>query len=183
MHLVTSSMFLAPLIAQLKPKSQELLLRTYISVCLGWFITRGKPTLNLSSFFSSPTSQKSLITTNPNTTNPIYTNSPSNPLPDSSKNSPNPWTEIIHLTILHPDDHVPKLQRTLLQYGRLYGTRKAGHFKEDVVELKDADKIDGTLFVRAANLSAFRLNRGPLPAMIGRETFQSYWDRSGFYKD
>ncbi|XP_006457260.1 hypothetical protein AGABI2DRAFT_212589 [Agaricus bisporus var. bisporus H97] len=182
MHLVTSSMFLPPLIAHLKPQSQKLLLKSYITVCLSWFISRGKPTLNIPSFFSSSQTQKSLLTTT--TTTPPYNTAPSNNLPSTStsKISPNPWTEIIHLTLLHPDDHVPKLQRTLMHYSRLYGTRKLGHFNKDtVLKLEGVEKMDGTLFVRAANLSALRLNKGPAPLKIGQETFQSYWDRRGFF--
>lgn len=167
-------MFLPSLAAHLNTKSRELLLRSYIGVCFGWFIARGKPDINIEAFFQDNTTIKSLINTTPTHKGPSFV------LPVSTQSSPNPWTEVIQRTIVHPDDHVPKLQRTLLHYARAYGTREAGYFKE--TELKGADKLDGTLFVRAANLSAFRLNKDPVPMMTPAGQFLSFWDRHGFFQ-
>ncbi|EKM75588.1 hypothetical protein AGABI1DRAFT_116306 [Agaricus bisporus var. burnettii JB137-S8] len=174
MHFVTSSLFLPSIAAHLTPTSQELLLRSYLAAVSGWFIARGKPNLDIQAFFANDKTLKSLFPTAPTHDGPSYT------LPDASKASPNPWTEIIQLTILHPDEHVHKLQRTLLQYAQTYGTREAGYFKD--VELKGADKLDGSLFIRAANLSALRLNQPPVVANISGGPFDMYWDRRGFFQ-
>jgi hypothetical protein len=145
-----------------------------MAVVFGWFIARGKPIPDIKAFFSDTKTEKSLITTVPTHKGPSYV------LPDNSKASPNPWTEIIHLGILHPDEHAHKLQRTLLQYAQSYGTREAGYFGG--TGLKDDDKIDGTLFVRAANLSALRLNKPPEILKPAGVEFRFYFDRRGFYE-
>jgi hypothetical protein len=173
MHLVTSSLFLPCIAGHLKPASQELLLRNYVAVMFGWFIARGKPIPDIKGFFSDNKTEKSLITTAPTHGGTSYE------LPDSSKASPNPWTEIIQLGILCPDEHAHKLQRSLLHYAQSYGTREAGYFGDS--ELKDADKLDGTLFVRAANLSALRLNKPPVILKAAGAEFKFYFDRRGYY--
>ncbi len=160
-------MFLSSIFVHLNPKSRELLLRTYLGVCFAWYLARGKPQFDITSFFQDPTTLKSL-------TGPVQPTGPSNKVPAATANSPNPWTQIIQQAIVHPDDHLPKLQRTLAHYAQIYGNREAGYFKD--CELKGAEKIDGTLFVRAANLTAFRMNQ-PRKGEPG-----SYWDRHGFYK-
>jgi len=168
MHFVTSSMFLSSILVHLEPKSRELLLRTYLGVCLVWYLARGKPHLDIEAFFQDSSTLKSL-------TGPASLTGPSHNIPAATAHSPNPWAQIVQQAIVHPDDHLPKLQRTLAHYAQVYGNREAGYFKD--CELKGAEKIDGTLFVRAANLTAFRTNRK-------REGEQaSYWDRRGFYKD
>jgi hypothetical protein len=171
---MTSSLFLPCIVGHLQPASQELLLRGYIAVMFAWFIALGKPNLDIKAFFSDNKTEKSLITTAPTH------GGPSHVLPDSSKASPNPWTEIIQLSILHPDEHVHKLQRTLLQYAQSYGTREAGYFGDS--ELKDADKLDGSLFVRAANLSALRVNRPPVVLKLAGGELPLYWGMRGYYQ-
>jgi hypothetical protein len=77
--------------------------------------------------------------------------------------------------LTHPDDHVPKLQRTLAEYSSHFGSTPAGYFTG--TELKDAELIDGTLFVRAAGLTCGRLGwvrEGEPPLEI--------WDVKGFFK-
>jgi len=167
MHFVTSSMFLSSIFVHLKPKSQELLLRTYLGVCFAWYLARGKPRLDIEAFFQDSTTLKSL-------TGPAPLTGPSHDVPATTARSPNPWAQIIQQAIVHPDDHLPKLQRTLAHYAQIYGNHEAGHFQG--CELKGAEKIDGTLFVRAANLTAFRMN-------AARGKLGSYWDRRGFYKE
>lgn len=171
MHFVTSSMFLPSVLVHLKTRSQELLLRSYISICLAWLITRGKPELNIEAFFSHPSSLKSLLDV-PTVSRPSLPN-----VPPASAKSSNPWALVLEETIVHPDDHVPKLQRTLSHFAQAYGSLEPGHFKG--AELKGADKIDGTLFTRAANLTAMRLNGGD--AKQGFQGAVSWWDRRGFF--
>jgi hypothetical protein len=65
MHLVTSSIFLPSFLATLKPVSHLNLLRTYLTVCLSWYIIRGRPTIDIPAFYkvTSPTPSHSLICT------------------------------------------------------------------------------------------------------------------------
>lgn len=150
MHFVTSVIFLPSILAHLKPKSQLLLLRSYFSVCLGWYVWRRRPAINIRHFYEST-----------NVANP-----PPHPLPplsnDSSDSSPPPqantynsWSSILGASMTHTDDHLPKLQRTLNHCSELFGDRKAGYFSGS--ELKGAELLDGTLFLRVAELTAARM--------------------------
>jgi hypothetical protein len=174
MHFVTSSLFLPSIVGHLEPASRELLLRSYVAVMFGWFIARGNPKPDIKAFFSDNKTEKSLITTAPTNGGSPHV------LSDCSKASPNPWPEIINRGISVPDEHAHKLQRTLLQYAQSFGTREAGYFGD--AELKDADKLDGTLFVRAANLSALRLNRPPVILRAAGAEIPFYFDRQGYYQ-
>lgn len=164
-------MFLSSILIHLKPRSQELLLRTYVSICLTWYIARGKPQLDIGAFFASD-SCKSLLDV-PVTVRPCLPGIPVQPTKPS-----NPWTSILEETIVHPDDHISKIQRTLLHFAQVYGGREAGYFEG--AELKGAEKIDGTLFMRSANLTAMRLSNA-----TGKERLPgdrvSWWDRRGFF--
>lgn len=171
MHLVTSSIFLASYVPYLKPSSLEHLLRGYLLVSLGWWISRGRPALKIAEFYASTTSYPS----------------PSGVLPSPHKDAlqltdptkvitPNPWLSIIQTSIVHPDDHLPKLQRALAHYASLYGTREAGQSDFVGTELEGAEKLDGSLFIRVAGLTAERLGR----VREGQEA--GHWDRNGFYQ-
>ncbi|KAJ3501586.1 hypothetical protein NLJ89_g9273 [Agrocybe chaxingu] len=154
MHLVTSSLLLAPTFAILKRSSQIRLLRAYFSISLTWYIARGRPALNIKAFFSNPTSPYSQFAI-----------------------TPNPWLQIIQSTLVHPDDHVGKLQRALAEYGALWGHVGKGYFKG--TELKDAELIDGTLFIRTAGLNAGRVGwvREGEPQL----TESTAWDYRGLF--
>ena len=72
--------------------------------------------------------------------------------------TPNPWFAIIQSALEHPDKHVCKIQRTLSHWGRVFGGRPAGYWaksspKEDAVQLKGVELLDGTLFVRVAGMT------------------------------
>ncbi|KAJ7806036.1 hypothetical protein B0H14DRAFT_2877127 [Mycena olivaceomarginata] len=64
---------------------------------------------------------------------------------------PAPDPSVIQSALVHPDDHLSKVQRTLAHYGSLYGNIAAGEFRG--TELQDSELIDGTLFVRTAALT------------------------------
>lgn len=153
MHLVTSSLFLPSLVANLKKTSSHLaLLRAYFSTTLAIWVRHDRPHLRLSSFYQGtstdivpperkgPISQETFGVTTP---------------------TPNPWLPLLQSTLGHPDDHVPKIQRAFAHYAVVYGGRRAGYFSE---ALKDADEklegldaLEGTLFVRAAGLTMDRV--------------------------
>jgi len=85
---------------------------------------------------------------------------------------------ILEEIIVHPDDHISKIQRTLLHFAQVYGGREAGYFEG--TELKGAEKIDGTLFMRSANLTAMKMS-----SATGKERLLGdrvdWWDRKGFF--
>jgi len=146
MHLVTSSLTLTSYMAVLtSPMTKSLLLRAYFTRSLAYYISRRRPNLPIRSFFSSP------ILTNfpgprPQPSESVY------PEPNSPfALSPNVWLQIIQSALVHPDDHLSKVQRTLAHYGRLYGNVPPGEFKD--TELEGSEFIDGTLFVRTAALT------------------------------
>ncbi|KAF5350905.1 hypothetical protein D9758_010511 [Tetrapyrgos nigripes] len=170
MHLVTSSLFLPSIVPLLTPASQEVFLRGYLAISLTWWVARGRPNLDVESFFSADIAQPDLKASSPAKLSLL---SP----PHSSATNPNPWLPIIQQAILSPDDHVPKFQRAAAHYARLYGSRVAGLPDFAGTELPGADKIDGTLFIRAAGLTAQRLGRD-----FGGENMLSYWDRDSFFE-
>ena len=90
---------------------------------------------------------------------------------------PNPWFPIVENAIVHPDEHFSKAQRTFVHYAALYGSREAGLADFNKTGLVDAEKLDGTLFIRAAALTEQRMGR-----VKEGEAAGAFWDRDGFYK-
>ncbi|KAL0959085.1 hypothetical protein HGRIS_014383 [Hohenbuehelia grisea] len=154
MHFVTSSIFLSSIAAYLSPKSQELLLRAYFCVCITTFIARGRPNLDITSFFTE--TEEIPKPPHGSCARPSET-----ALAGASADAalPNPWPSILLNSIVHPDDHLPKLQRALAHYSAIYGSRHAGLPDFTSTELAGADKLDGSLFVRVAELTATSLGR------------------------
>ncbi|KAF8063378.1 hypothetical protein FPV67DRAFT_240286 [Lyophyllum atratum] len=171
-HLVTSSLFLSSIAAILKPASQELLLRSYFAVCLMWWVGRGRPGFDIPGFFAETSVRPP----------PAHPHPPPHkealPSTDSPKAvAPNPWFPLIQESLVVPDDHFPKTLRALAHFGEVYGRRKAGQADFCATELPFAEKIDGSLFVRAAVLTNQRLRSEDVK--VGGYL---YWDRKGFYK-
>ena len=138
MHLVTSSLFLPSLVAYLSPRSQALLLRAYLSTVLTWWVGRGRPALNIKSFMTSTPTQPAVPARDGETKT-------------STEGHDNPFLPILQSAILHPNDHLPKIQRSFSHFSALYGRRPTGFFKD--TELEGAELLDGSLFVRAAVLT------------------------------
>ncbi|KAF8980935.1 hypothetical protein BDQ17DRAFT_902720 [Cyathus striatus] len=86
---------------------------------------------------------------------------------------PNPWLPILQTTLTHPDDHLVKLQRALFHYANVYSATTPEHLNE--AEPKGTSKLDGSLFVRTAILSAERLGWVREGGGLGE------WDWVGFY--
>lgn len=171
MHMVTSSIFLPSIVAYLRPESQNALLRAYLASSLVWWVTRGLPSLDIPGFFASAFSSPP-------------DNTPHHPPDDSTLPSPtsihaltpNPWLPIIQTTVVHPDEHLCKLQRALAHFAVLYGSRDAGQADFKDTELEGADKLDGTLFVRTAAATAKKMGWMREGEKAGA------WDRVGFYR-
>ncbi|KAI6030044.1 hypothetical protein EDC04DRAFT_116623 [Pisolithus marmoratus] len=158
MHLVTSSLFLPSLITALTTGSQALLLRAYLVTVLTWWIARGRPALNIKSFMESTSTQFTV---------PLPGGSDSS---DFSMEHPNPFLHIIQSSILHASDHLAKIQRAFAHFSTVYGSRPAGYHKG--TELDGAELLDGTLFVRAALLTA---------NYVGSKEGLKIWNGRGFF--
>ncbi|KAJ6476997.1 hypothetical protein C8R45DRAFT_833639 [Mycena sanguinolenta] len=141
MHLVTSSLTLASYMAVLKdPKAKSLLLRAYFTRSMAYYISQRRPDLPVRSFFSAPILTK-FPGPPPKPTESVYPNA----------TTPNLWLQIMQSALVHPDDHLSKVQRTLAHYSSLYGNIPRGEFKD--TELEGSEMIDGTLFLRTAALT------------------------------
>ncbi|PPQ77390.1 hypothetical protein CVT25_010972 [Psilocybe cyanescens] len=171
MHLVTSSVFLSSIFSHLKQSSQLVLLRSYFAVSLGWYIGRGRPSLDIAGFFKNPdTILPAAPGPQPTPHKATYPSATS-----SHAITPDPWLAILQSTITYPDDHLPKLQRALSEHAAHFGNVRAGTFAG--TELKDAELIDGSLFIRTAGLTANRLGW----VREGQPPLEGVWDRHGFF--
>lgn len=134
MHVVTSSLFLPAYRAYISPASFTVLLRVFLRTTLTWYISRGRAPLNIREFYAE--------------TNPAPEPKPADKL--AALADANPWLPVIQQSLAHNDDHLPKTQRALAHFAQVYGDRVTGTFGG----LDDAEIIDGTLFVRVAELTA-----------------------------
>ena len=76
---------------------------------------------------------------------------------------------------MHPNEHLPKLQRALAHYASVYGLAEKGHWKEKETELEGAELLDGSLFVRVAGLTATALGWMREGQSRGEWTFTGFW--------
>ncbi|QRW21172.1 hypothetical protein RhiXN_06161 [Rhizoctonia solani] len=111
-HLVTSDLFIPSILSLLKPADKVVLLRAYFPILLGYFVSRGRPVVDVK--------------------------------------VGNPWYTLLTHTVPHRDEHHVKAERALAHSAALYGIRAKGHFSH--TELKGAEEIDGTLFIRTGGL-------------------------------
>ncbi|KAF8590606.1 hypothetical protein K439DRAFT_1611983 [Ramaria rubella] len=166
MHLVTSSLFLPSILAHLNPNSQRTLLRSYFAVVLGYWVSQGRATLNIEGFYAATAS---------NMVAPGVQPTPNREILTKDNLTPNAWYPLLQSTLMHPGEHLLKLQRALAHYASLYGTTPKGRFNN--VELRDADKLDGTLFLRVAWLS---MNRN---GWMREGDQKGDWDFDGFFHE
>ncbi|KAI6002330.1 hypothetical protein F5J12DRAFT_842650 [Pisolithus orientalis] len=103
----------------------------------------------------------------------FMTSTPTEPASADKKPISNPFLPIIQSTIVHPDDHLPKIQRAFAHYSTLLGAKPAGYHKD--TELEDAELLDGSLFVRAAVLTDRYMD-----SKKGETIF--FWHMSGFFE-
>jgi hypothetical protein len=179
MHLVTSVLFLPSLLAYLPHPSQALFLRVYFGASIVIYIARGRPDLDIRSFYAS---QGTLY---PIPTGPLpIPDESSLPHPDADPNrvkavTPNPWLPIIETSLDHPNEHLIKLQRALAHFGALLGSRShgasEGGLKGAANELDGGELLDGTLFIRVAGLTAKKMGR------VREGEGPREWEFTGFY--
>jgi len=165
MHLVTSSLFIPSIIAQLDKTSQSALLRAYAAVTFAVWVSRGRPSFQIKAFYEN-------VSTTP--LPPLDAPKPSAECLDKDHVTQNPWLALLQSTVSHPDEHLVKTERALAHYASLYGDRPKGHWGG--TELEGAEELDGSLFVRVAGLSLKRLGA----VREGEE--RGHWDRVGFFE-
>ena len=152
MHLVTSSLFLPSICAYFPPHVIQMFLRSYFSVCLAIWVGQGRPTIEVTQEFVSKTDAFPQEPIGDRVTKPAKDTL----TPETI--TPNPWLAIIQSALEHPDDHVCKTQRALGHWSRMFGGRPQGYWaktspKEDAVQLKGVELLDGTLFIRIAGMT------------------------------
>ena len=185
MHLVTSVLFLPSLLAYLTPASGAILLRSYFITSLIVYLARGTPALPIAEFYSETTATPTQPGPQPTPTN-IFAHGPGaagitdqHPVvwAEASKTlTPNPWYPILQTTIVHPNEHLCKLQRALAHFASELGETPAGTFSDLAAHgLKGAEALDGTLFIRAAALTANKLG------WIREGQDMGLWDFAGFF--
>ncbi|KLO05052.1 hypothetical protein SCHPADRAFT_947215 [Schizopora paradoxa] len=172
MHLVTSAIFMSNFVAVLKkPSSKKTLLRSYVSLSLGWWVSRGRPGFAITNFYEATGGFDPDDAAQSEVPGPQPTpNEKALKIGGKPNLLPNPWYSILQTTLTHPNEHLCKLQRSLALADSLYGSRAAGHFEHlkslsefDVgvgagkVGFEGIEKLDGSLFIRVARLTADRL--------------------------
>ena len=166
MHLVTSSLLIPPFLKYLTPPSQSLLLRSYFTSILAVWVSRGRPRINIANFYANTSAQPAPPGIQPT------------PAPDTlvpSNLTPNPWFAILQTTIMHPNEHLCKAQRALAHFANVYGLTEKGYWKEEETHLEGSELLDGTLFIRAAGLTATALG------WMREGEPQGKWDYIGFW--
>jgi len=152
MHSVTSALFLPSICAYITLEHQSQLLRAHFLAMITWWLVRGRPAFPITRFLSSPTAPNQPAPVGPQPT-PA---SEAIPSPSSAYAvTPNPWLPLIQTTLVHPNEHLCKLQRALAHFSELYGSRTKGYFVG--TDLPEAEELDGSLFIRVALLTANRL--------------------------
>jgi len=165
MHLVTSSLFLPSFVAHLTPTSTRAFLRSYFAVVLGYWVSQGRPKFDIRNFYAATSSPE------PAGEKPI----PNPGTLDKGNVFPNAWYPLLQSTLMHPGEHLLKLERAFAHYASLYGTTPKNHFKD--VDLEGIEELDGTLFLRAAWLS---LNRN---GWMREGDEEGGWDFDGFHDE
>jgi hypothetical protein len=193
MHLVTSSIFLPSLCAFLSPSSKACFLRAYFATVCTWYVTRGRPALDIAGFFSQEISL------------------PSGLDPDPRKGGvPNLWIPLLQSGMAHSDEHLIKTQRALSCWAQKFGAKRARvPIKNDlnnlglgettasssaihsadaatlngcdtmpITELPGSEHLDGTLFLRTGLLTADRLGWIREGQELGK-----FWDFEGFFTE
>ncbi|TXT04840.1 hypothetical protein VHUM_03923 [Vanrija humicola] len=140
MHVLTSSLFLAPVLAPLGATARRAVLQSYVLTIFQIALARGRPRLYPAESMSW-------------TAAPAPKAAPAVPAPDaiggpSSAAEQNPWLAIVANALVAKDSHVPKTIRALLHYSQLYGGTPAGGVPG--AGAVGGHMLDGTLFVRAA---------------------------------
>jgi len=169
-HIVTSVLFVPTICAYLSHASQTKLLRAHFLTSITWWLVRGRDGFALKALTSQPLPPLPPL---PNAPPSKYSNSlpgtqptPSAcalPFPTSPYAiNPNPWYPILAGALVHPNDHLCKVQRALAHFNVLYGHREAGFvldsLSKDGVDVDpEYAYLDGSVFLRVAWLTSAAL--------------------------
>lgn len=190
MHFVTSSNFIPNLCLRsertraqtLNPplplSSRLLLLRAYLSSATLWLLTRPRPSASsisaaIPAFYAAT---DSLLSPPP----PAHAYTPGAPPkreffnPDKQRTMPagaRAWPRIFTSAASHPNEHLPKLVRALGAADTWYGRRARGDYGG---ALEGSERLDGTVFLRAALLSMERCG------WAAEDGPKALWDRDGY---
>jgi hypothetical protein len=92
--------------------------------------------------------------------------------------TPNPWLPLIQSTLVHPADHLCKIQRAFAHFSERYGAHRAAGEPDFIeTEMEGAGVLDGSLFIRAACLTADALG------WVREGQKAQEWDFGGFYDE
>jgi len=166
-HIVTSVLFIPPICAYLSRPSQTKLLRAHFLTSITWWLVRGRPGFALKALTSQPLAPLQNVSSSkyPNTLPGSQPTPSACALPSATSpfaNNPNPWYPILADALVHPNEHLCKVQRALAHFNVLYGHREAGFvldsLSKDGVEV-DAEYacLDGSVFLRVAWLTGAAL--------------------------
>ena len=144
--------------------AQTLLLRSHFAVSLAWWIGRGRAQIDIPSFAQAKDKEFAHM----KCVNPWYTN------------TSNPWFSIFETAIVHPEEHVAKVQRALAHYAQMYGLKGPNDLRLSATEFPGASELDGSLFLRIAKLTAERTEQRPAEA-DERPTYDWTWDSRAYY--
>lgn len=166
-HIVTSVLFIPSICAYLSRPSQTKLLRAHFLTSITWWLVRGRPGFALKAFTSQPLAPLPNVPSSkyPNTLPGTHATPPACVLPSPSSPyaiNPNPWYAILADALVHPNEHLCKVQRALAHFSVLYGHREAGFvldgLSKDGVEVdEEYAYLDGSVFLRVAWLTGAAL--------------------------
>ena len=168
LHLATSALFLPSIIAVLTPRSQRTLLRAFLAYAIAWWVERARPEINIKLFYEKTTAFPAPPKLAKRDTEGWFA-------PEGvPAGCANPWLNILDTALVHPNEHLPKIIRSLAYFAERYGHRPRGYFANS--GLDGAEELDGTVFVRIAGLTLDRVQ------WAGEGPPFRHWDRHGFFE-
>ena len=189
MHFVTSGNFIPCLCLRERTRAQALspplplssrllLLRAYLSSTTLWLLTRPCPSATsleaaIPAFYAAT---DSLLAPPPASHAYAPGRPPKREFIDPTKQKTMPagvraWPRVFTSSACHPNEHLPKLVRSLGALDTWYGRRARGDYGG---ALKGAEHLDGTLFLRCALVTMERLG------WAAEEGPKVLWDRDGY---
>lgn len=159
--------------------SRLLLVRAYVSVALVWFVQR--PITTMEAFTAaipklyaatdallSPPAPAHAYAPGAAPKRDFWSSEWMRTMPVGARS----WPRLFASAASHPNEHLPKLVRSLGAADALYGRRPQGTYAG---ALKGSEVLDGTLFLRVALLSMERCG------WAMDDTPKPQWDRDGYW--
>lgn len=133
-----------------------------------FWVCRGRPALDITNFY-----QRTSTSTLPNADGAPAV------LGVVDGRHTNAWLAIFQSAIFHPNEHLPKIVRTLGHFAIMFGSIGKDTSSFDETELEGTDVLDGTLFLRVAILTMQRLGwlKEGTTVAVGDFDFDGLWPR------